>query len=336
MGEKDERQADYLARRLAKNEKSLRRWARTERVGALRLYDRDIPEIPLAIELFRSPSATDVAAEGTLGGKDAALSLALYERPYEKDLAEELAWLSRMAEAAAATLGVESESVFVRTRRKMRGDAQYERRGSGKAERIVREGGLSFLVNLSDYLDTGLFLDHRPLRARVRAEAAGRRVLNLFCYTGSFSVYAAAGGAELVSSVDLSNTYLAWAERNLALNGLVGPSRPLIRAEVRSFLAEAKSRGTRWDLIIADPPTFSNSKASPTDFDVNRAWPDLIRACLAVLAPGGTLYFSSNSRRLIFDPRLVEGRVQDVSEESIPPDFRDRKIHRAWRIEAGD
>ncbi len=239
-----------------------------------------------------------------------------------------------MATRAAEALGVAPELVFARTRRRMRGDAQYERLGTGKAERIVRECGLSFIVNLSDYLDTGLFLDHRPARSLVRAEAAGKRVLNLFCYTGSFSVYAAAGGAAEATSVDLSNTYLDWAERNLKLNGFTAARHPLVRAETRAFLAEAARRGERWDLIVADPPTFSNSKASPEDFDVNRDWPALVRACLAVLAPGGRLYFSSNSRRLVWDSTLVPAPAEDLGEASIPPDFRDRRIHRAWRITA--
>ncbi|MBL8965416.1 MAG: class I SAM-dependent methyltransferase [Spirochaetaceae bacterium] len=343
--DKDARQADYLANRLLKNEKNLRRWARREDVGALRLYDKDIPEIPLAVELFRDPAGSAVAGEpapgrpapaGAAAGAAAgdALSISLYERPYEKDEADEARWLGLMATRAAEALGVAPELVFARTRRRMRGDAQYERLGTGKAERVVRECGLSFIVNLSDYLDTGLFLDHRPARSMVRAEAAGKRVLNLFCYTGSFSVYAAAGGAAEATSVDLSNTYLDWAERNLGLNGFTAARHPLVRAEARAFLAEAARRGERWDLIVADPPTFSNSKSSPEDFDVNRDWPALVRACLAVLAPGGKLYFSSNSRRLVWDPAMVPAPAEDLSEASIPPDFRDRRIHRAWRISA--
>ena len=285
------------------------------------------------MELFRGAEGS-VEGGAAGGGEGDALSISLYERPYEKDEAEEADWLGLMAESAAAALGVAPELVFARTRRRMRGDAQYERLGTGKAERVVREGGLSFIVNLSDYLDTGLFLDHRPARAMVRAESAGKRVLNLFAYTGSFTVYAASGGAAEATSVDLSNTYLDWAERNLLLNGFSGPAFPLVRAEVRAFLAAAARKGERWDLIVADPPTFSNSKASPEDFDVNRDWLALVESCAALLSPGGVLYFSSNSRRLPFDASRVTLPCEDITEKSLPPDFRDRRAHRAWRIAA--
>lgn len=326
MTEKDLRQAEYFGNRLLKNEKALRKWARRDGVRALRLYDRDIPEVPLAAELFRE-------ARPLGGGKgEDCLVLALYERPYEKDQAEEEAWMTLMAETASRCLGVRPELVFARMRRRQRGLSQYERRAEEAAERVVFEGGLSFVVNFSDYLDTGLFLDHRPTRALVRSEAQGRRVLNLFSYTGSFSVYAAAGGAAEVLSVDLSNTYLEWARRNFALNGLEAHAKGLRRSDVGAFLAEARRRGERWDLIVCDPPTFSNSSAAPRDFDVNRDWPGLVTACLGLLEPGGKLYFSSNSRRLRWDPSLVEGRVEDLSETCLPPDFRDRRIRRTWRI----
>ena len=342
MTEKDGRQLEYFRNRVAKNEKALRRWARREGVTAYRLYDRDIPEIPLALDWYREPdchegdgcaAAGGVATRpGAAAGPAGALCLALYDRPYEKDEAEEEAWLAAMARAACEVLGVDEASCFTRTRKRMKGPEQYGRLGSAEAERIVKEGGLSFIVNLSDYLDTGLFLDHRPLRARVRAEAQGKRVLNLFAYTGAFSVHAAAGGASLVTTVDLSNTYLDWAERNLALNGFTGTAWPLVRSDVRAFLAAAARRGESWDIVVADPPTFSNSKATSEDFDVNRDWPALVGACLDVLAPQGRLYFSTNSKRLKWEPALVQGEAVEISEETIPPDFRDRKVHRAFSI----
>jgi 23S rRNA (guanine2445-N2)-methyltransferase / 23S rRNA (guanine2069-N7)-methyltransferase len=320
--DKDLRQAEYFRNRLAKNEKALRRWARAEGIEALRLYDRDIPEVPLALDRYGD-----------------ALLLALYERPYDKDEGLEAEWLELMRLAAAEALGVDPGLVFTKTRRRQRGTEQYERLGSEAAERRVREGGLSFVVNLSDYLDTGLFLDHRPTRALVRAESAGRRVLNLFSYTGSFSVYAAAGGAAEVTSVDLSNTYLAWASRNLSLNGLAGPRAPLVRADASAFLASAAASGRAWDLVVADPPTFSNSKSSERDFDVNEDWPALLRACAAVLAPGGAIYFSTNSRRLKWSAEAAaaiagRGSWEDLSAATIPRDFRDAKAHRCWRMRA--
>jgi 23S rRNA (guanine2445-N2)-methyltransferase / 23S rRNA (guanine2069-N7)-methyltransferase len=315
--DKDLRQAEYFRNRVSKNEKALRKWARTQGVEALRLYDRDIPEVPLALDRYGD-----------------ALLLALYERPYEKDEALEAEWLGLMGLAAAEALGIEPGSVFTKTRRRQRGEAQYERLGKDKAERIVREGGLSFVVNLSDYLDTGLFLDHRPTRAMVRAESSGKAVLNLFAYTGSFSVYAASGGASSVTSVDLSNTYLSWASRNLELNGFSGPAYPLVRADVGAFLESASAAGRRWDLIVADPPTFSNSKGAARDFDANEDWPALLRSCAALLSPGGRLYFSTNSRRLKWSPEEAPGDWEDISAATIPPDFRDAKAHRCWRMTA--
>jgi 23S rRNA G2069 N7-methylase RlmK/C1962 C5-methylase RlmI len=318
--DRDLRQAEYFRNRVAKNEKALRRWARSEVVEALRLYDRDIPEVPLVLDRY--------------GG---ALLLALYERPYEKDEASEEEWLDLMRASAAEALGVDPERVFTKWRRRQRGIEQYEKLASDSAEQVVREGGLSFIVNLSDYLDTGLFLDHRPTRARVRAESEGKRVLNLFSYTGSFSVYAAAGGASKVTSVDLSNTYLSWSARNFELNGLSPAAHPHVRADAMAFLASSKATGRKWDLIVADPPTFSNSKASEKDFNVNEDWPALVEACLELLAPSGTLYFSTNSRRLKWSSEIADRLVgtgvwRDISAATIPCDFRDARIHRCWKL----
>ncbi len=339
MTDKDARQAEFFRNRLAKNERQLRRWARKEGIAALRLYDRDIPEVPLSVDRYLGFPPGAAASGEPL----AALVLALYERPYEKEEAEEEAWLGLMAAEAAGALGIDPASVFIKTRRRQRGLGQYERLGAGEKEEAagsaaselwVEEGGLSFLVKLADYLDTGLFLDHRPTRALVRAEAAGRDVLNLFSYTGSFSVYAAAGGARSVTSVDLSRTYLAWAGRNLERNGFDPSACPLLRADVPAFLAEARRSGRRWGLIVADPPTFSNSKMTEADFDVNRDWPALLEACASLLEPGGRLYFSTNSRRLRWEGERCPLPWEDISEASLPPDFRDRKIHRCWRLSA--
>ena len=318
--EKDLRQAEFFRNRVAKNARILRRWAAAEGIEALRLYDRDIPEVPLALDRYGD-----------------SLLLALYERPYEKDEELEAEWLDLMAASAAEALGLEPDAVFSKRRRRQRGLGQYEKLGSSSSELTVGEGGLRFLVNLSDYLDTGLFLDHRPTRALVRAEAAGKRVLNLFSYTGSFSAYAAAGGAAEVTSVDLSNTYLAWAARNFELNGLRPDRLPLVRDDAMTFLASAAASGERWDLVVADPPTFSNSKAAGADFDVNEDWPELLRACLAVMSPGALLFFSTNSRKLRWssleaDGIAGEGAWEDISATTIPRDFRDAKAHRCWKI----
>jgi len=315
MKDKDARQAEFLANRLAKRQRQLSRWARREGLDCFRLYDVDIPEIPLAVDRY---------------GKHLVMSL--YERPYEKDPREEDAWLSAMAEAAAAALAVERRDVHVKLRKRQRGESQYAVLSRSGVEETVREGGLSFIVNLSDYLDTGLFLDHRPLRARVRELSAGKRVLNLFCYTGSFSVYAASGGASSVTSVDLSSPYLAWAERNFSLNGIDAERHRFIKADALAGLREARGKES-FGVIVLDPPTFSNSKAMSDDLDVSRDHGALIARAVALLEPGGTLFFSTNARRFRLDESaFAPAAARDITEESIPVDFRDRKIHRAWEI----
>ncbi len=339
-------QAVMFANRLEKQYKHLRKWARREGVTAYRLYDKDIPEIPVACDLYQERESGM-----------AHLHIALYERPYEKSDEDEAAWMDAMKEAAADVLSIPLDRVHAKVRRRQRGEeAQYERVAETGSRIVVEEGGSRFIVNLSDYLDTGLFLDHRPARLMVRAEATGKRVLNLFSYTGAFSVHAASGGAESVTSVDLSKTYLAWAAENLALNGFASraprPGRegnsdgltgaekyPCVHADARAYLAAAKRAQLCWDIIVCDPPTFSNSKRSSDSFDVNRDWPELLRACLAVLAPGGSLYFSTNSRTLKFDPDLIGGAaaradtsIVDLTEKSIPEDFRNKRIHRLWKI----
>ncbi len=323
--EKNERQAEYFSNRLLKNERMLRKWARSKDIGAFRLYDGDIPEVPLAVDLYRDEGVDE---------KGRALVIALYERPYEKDEAEEAAWLGLMAAAASEALSVDPHRIYLKTRKRMKGLSQYGRQGEESAETIIREAGLRFRVNFSDYLDTGLFLDHRPARSVVRAIAARKRVLNLFSYTGSFSVYAAAGGAAAVTSVDLSNTYLAWARENFKLNGFHESIHHAEKADAMAFLERSRRAGARWDIIVADPPTFSNSTMAKEDFDVNRDWPALLDACSGVLAEGGLILFSTNSRRLKWSPDKISLPWEDLSERSVPRDFRDRKIHRCWL--AGD
>lgn len=310
-----ETQAEYLANRLRKRDRHLRKWARREGFEAYRVYDRDIPEVPLAIDRYGD-----------------AIRVFLYERPYEKDEGEERAWLDLMARTAADALGVDPTRVFAKVRRRQRGLAQYDREEERAFELEVREGPCRFLVNLSDYLDTGLFLDHRITRALVRGESAGKRVLNLFCYTGAFTVHAASGGAATTTSVDLSNTYLEWTRRNLELNGCASDAHELVRADAATFLDAAAERGRRWDLAVLDPPTHSNSKKMAADLDLGRDWPELAGAVLRVLEPGGALWFSTNARRFKFDPTLLPGtEVADLTDATIPPDFRGRP-HRAWRI----
>lgn len=320
--DKDLEQSRFFANRVAKRDRHLRKWARKSGTDCYRVYDRDIPELPLSLDRYG----------------DAAV-LYLYERPYEKPEAEEAEWLELMARAAAESLSVPREAIVVKTRKRLGIEAQYER-VDGEATvdrnpwrgRVVRENGLSFLVNVDDYIDTGLFMDHRPARELICGMAAGKRVLNLFCYTGSFSVYALSGGASAVVGVDLSNTYLAWAARNVALNGFESGRYRGVRADVSAFLAAEANRGSRYDLVVLDPPTFSNSKKMEGFLDIARHWPALVRACLSVLEPDGTILFSTNARSLKLDPALVpEAAFRDISDRTIPEDFRGHP-HKTWLV----
>jgi 23S rRNA G2069 N7-methylase RlmK/C1962 C5-methylase RlmI len=237
------------------------------------------------------------------------------------------------ANEVAIALGIGPSLVFVKERRRQKDrqhGGQYQVVARAGAERVVREGGLSFAVNLSDYLDTGLFLDHRPLRSQVRSAASGKRVLNLFAYTGAFTVHAAAGRAALTVTVDLSNTYLRWAERNLALNHLRG-SHHLVKADCLRWLRE--ERGERFDLIICDPPTFSNSKAMSQSWEVERDQDTLLRSLHTMLNPGGIAWFSTNKQDFRLSNRLPPfSKVEDITAATIDPDFAGTTPHRCWRL----
>ena len=304
-------------RRLAKRFKHLSKWARRQGIEAFRVYDRDIPEIPLVIDWYAG-----------------WLHAAEYERPHERTDIEHDVWLDKMIEAAASELGVPPMQTFLKVRRRQRDGGQYEKVDQRQAVLAVKEGDLSFEVNLSDYLDTGLFLDHRQTRAMVRGEAEGKRMLNLFCYTGSFSVYAAAGGAKETVSVDLSNTYLEWTRTNLAKNGFKDAGRHrIVRDEARAFLEHRALRGEPpFDLVVVDPPTYSRSAKSETPWDVERDHAELLELVAKNLVTGGIVYFSTNFRRF----HLAEERLsalytlREITNRTIPEDFRNERIHRAW------
>ena len=238
--------------------------------------------------------------------------------------------LTDLVFAAMAVFELPRARVAVKTRQRGKGGSKYGRFDARGQFLRVREGEARLRVNLFDYLDTGLFLDHRPLRLRLARECAGKHVLNLFCYTGAVSVQAGLGGAASTTSVDLSPTYLEWAARNLALNGLSGHTHRLVQADVMAWLAAERGR---YDLIFCDPPTFSNS-ARAEDFDLQREHAGLIRACMARLAPGGLLLFSNNFRRFRLDPELAEAfDVRDIRATTLDADFaRDPRIHAAWEI----
>ncbi len=365
-------QAELFANRLRRKYKELRKQMRKNRISCYRLYDRDIPEVPVSLDLYEFlPDGIDSVLEAArfmsaqnerLSANDLTLEkeikertwavLYLYERPYEKSEEEENAWLDAMASSAASVIVIDDSHIIKKSRghKSHKDDEQYQKNESQMTvEGLFQEQGQLFHLDLTSYLDTGLFFDHRPLRASVRDTCSKKRVLNLFCYTGSFSVYAAQGNAAYVESVDLSNTYLTWAKENMKLNGFTDKNKyEFTRADCIRFLQEkaVAAKGGKlspdelYDLIILDPPTFSNSKATSDVFDINRDWPQLVKDCLNILAPGGTLYFSTNSERIKFDiskipPKTAAGAdftCKEITEETIPVDFAGKKPHKVWKF----
>jgi len=317
MSDRTADQAEMFGNRLRKRARQLRKWARREQVSCYRLYDRDIPELPFAVDWY--------------GGR---LHIAEFARPHDRYPDEHEVWLDAMVAAAAKVFDLPSDAVHQKRRARQRGSDQYDRQAETGRRHIVEEGGLKFLVNLDDYLDTGLFLDHRQARAMVRDAARDKTVLNLYGYTGTFTVYAAAGGARSTATVDLSNTYLDWAADNLALNGLADDRRhEMVRDDVGTWMRFAADRGERFDIIVLDPPTFSNSKKMNDVLDLRRDHPGLIADALELLAHDGWLLFSANARKFRLERRgLPPCRIEDITEQTVPPDFTKRP-HRSWRLE---
>jgi len=320
---KDTPGAQMFANRLTKNLKRLRSWASRFGVSCYRLYDADMPEYAFAIDLYR-----------TLDPEADWLVVQEYAAPAE---IEAEAVRRRRGEVLATlpeVTGIAPERIRLRTRRRTRRGEQYQKVGEREHFQVVAEGGLRFYVNFDDYLDTGLFLDQRMTRARLRLAAHGRRFLNLFAYTGSATVYAAAGGALETLSVDLSRTYLEWAERNLVLNALASPAHAFVQADCREWLAHAAREAQRFDLVFLAPPTFSNSKRMEGVLDVERDHPELIEACARVLAPQGLIVFSTNARRFHLAEALEERyEVANVSGATLPEDFaRNPRIHRTYEL----
>lgn len=308
-------QAEMFANRIEKNHRHLRKWAKREGISCFRVYDRDIPELPLVLDVYEDHA-----------------HLQEYSR-IEAD-GERREWRRAMHAAAAGATGIPLSDVAFKERHGQRPEAQYRKVDARAQDLVVTEGGLRFVVNLTDYLDTGLFLDHRQTRARVRALASGRRFLNLFSYTASFTVYAAAGGAPQSVSVDLSKTYLDWARRNFSLNGIDEGRHRLVHADVLAFLADEARTANRYGLIVLDPPTFSNSRRMEGVLDVQRDHVPLIRQCAGLLEPGGELFFSTNLRSFRLDEAALAGLpLRDISEATMPPDFRNRKIHKCWHLQ---
>lgn len=304
-----------FANRLQKNLKSLGKWARKEGIQCYRLYDADMPEYALAIDLYGD-----------------WVHVQEYAPPRSIDPEKAQARLYDALGAIPQALGIARDRVVVKRRERQSGTRQYERQASQGEFLEVQEGSVKLLVNLTDYLDTGLFLDHRPMRLRIAQEAAGKRFLNLYCYTATATVHAAKGGARSTTSVDLSKTYLDWARRNLALNGLSDRQR-LEQADVMAWLEEDRGE---YDLIFIDPPTFSNSKRMEGVFDIQRDHVALLDLAMARLATAGTLYFSNNFRKFALDPGIAQRyAVEEITGATLDEDFRrNSKIHRAWKLQA--
>ncbi|MEY2854901.1 MAG: Ribosomal large subunit methyltransferase, partial [Pseudomonadota bacterium] len=317
--------AQMFANRLRKNLRLLGKQAKREGVTCWRLYDADMPEYSIAVDLY------------TGAGPDEGKRWLYVQEYAAPDTVDAVAAKRRREEALSVlpeVTGVALPEVRLRTRRKQKDGGQYTKVDRRDEFHVVEEGGLRLRVNLEDYLDTGLFLDHRLTRARLGAAAAGQRFLNLFCYTGVATVHAAAGGAASSLSVDLSRTYLDWAQENLALNSLEGPKHRLLQADCLGWLHEAAASGPAFDLIFLDPPTFSNSARMDGNLDIQRDHVGLVENCMSLLAPGGLLVFSTNARRFVLDPEITARHaVTDISARTLPFDFAGNpRIHRCFEI----
>ena len=312
--------AQMVANRLRKNLKKLKSWRDREAITCFRAYDADLPEYAAAIDVY----ATDPEGEVWLHVQE-------YAAPAEIPEATTRRRLNELLVAARDVFALPAERVALKTRSIGKGGGKYGRLAQRGEFLVVREGDARLRVNLFDYLDTGLFLDHRPLRLRIAQEAEDTRFLNLFGYTGAATVQAAVGRARQTTTVDLSATYLQWCADNLQANGLGGARHRLVQADALQWL---QADSGQYDLIFCDPPTFSNS-ARADDFDVQRAHVPLLRAAVERLAPDGVLYFSNNFRRFRLDGDSIAqfAMVEDISAQTIPPDFaRDARIHRCWRL----
>lgn len=304
--------------RLLKVYKHRSKHARRLNISCYRVYDHDLAEFPFAIELY--------------GDK---IYVAEYRRRHGMDEIEHEAWLQRSCSVISEVLGLPGENIFMRERRRLshRESQQYEKQNLAGQFFTVEENGLKFLVNLSDYLDTGLFLDHRITREMVRSESKDKRVLNLFSYTGSFSVYAAAGEAASVTTVDLSKTYLGWAKDNFSINGFKDEKKfHFIHTDVTQYLRTLNSNS--FDLIIMDPPTFSNSKRMKDFLDIQKDHAELVNDSLNAMTANGILYFSTNYSKFILEKDKIKASItKDITKATTPFDFEGKLKRFCFRIE---
>lgn len=303
--------------RLVKVYRHLGKQAKRQAISCYRVYDHDLPEFPFCIEIY--------------GEK---LYVAEYKRQHGMSEEAHDSWMEQSLEIVSEVTGVAKENIFLKLRQRKPGRlGQYQKYDAVQNEFEVEENGLKFIVNLGDYLDTGLFLDHRITRQMVREQSKDKKVLNLFAYTGSFSVYAASGGADEVVTVDLSKTYLSWAERNMQLNGFSDSNKyKFIHADVKQYLDTLPAG--HFDIIVMDPPTFSNSKRMDDILDIQRDHASLINGCLRTLKPGGLLYFSTNSRKFVLENEKINAAsVKDITKATTPFDFEGKLFRWCYLIE---
>lgn len=290
----------------------VRKWAKRSVTNCFRVYDRELYHYPLAIDYYDGRWCVHYFAQDRQS-----------DEPPDSVVQE-------VEKALLDMFRVESSHIFWRSRIKRAKHEQYEKKDVLNEFFTVLEYGVRFKVNLIDYLDTGLFLDHRETRQLVAAHAKGKRLLNLFSYTASFSVHAAVKGAVFTKSVDMSNTYSDWARDNFMLNGLSSKNNEIVRADCIKFLDEEIAAHAKYDIIVIDPPTISRSKKMERMFDIQEDYIFLLTKALQLLLPGGVIFFSTNSRKFIFDETLFANI--DISKKTLPVDFHDPKIHRCWKI----
>ncbi|MBK7761940.1 MAG: class I SAM-dependent methyltransferase [Bacteroidetes bacterium] len=303
-----------LFNRIKKNLKQLKPYLKKHDLSCYRIFDWDMPEYPLCIDVYED-----------------MVHVAEYKTKHPLDEQSYQTWIETCRLTIQEVFTLNDDKIFIKHRERQKGNKQYEKFSEEKQMHIVHENNLKFLVNMSDYLDTGLFLDHRITRKKFKEESKDKHVLNLFAYTGAFSVYAAAGGAMKITTVDLSNTYLQWAQDNFKLNDFSISNHEFLKADVKEWIKTGKDE--QYDLVILDPPTVSKSKMSRSNFDIQSDHPELIHHVLRQMKKGGILYFSNNFREFQFNTKRIQAAsITDISEETIPEDFRNKKIHACWKI----
>jgi 23S rRNA (cytosine1962-C5)-methyltransferase len=304
-----------LANRLRNTYRHLRKWAKRTQTDCFRLYDRAIPRYPLAIDFYAG-----------------RFCVQYFSRSCDQS-EPSLEFIQEIENALYRLFGTPKEAIYWRSRARSKETRQHEKRGEAGEFFTVMEYGVKFRINLTDYLDTGLFLDHRETRQLVAGTAKGKRLLNLFAYTCSFSVHAAIAGAVFTKSVDLSNTYTAWGRGNFQENGLPLHNHPIVRADCLKFLQEEFWTGAKYDLIVIDPPTISRSKKMDQLFDIQVDYVPLLFAALKLLVAGGVIFFSTNSRKFVLDSaQFPQCSIIEISHQTVPIDFQDCSPHRCWKL----